>query len=155
MNNTAYKLFGDDASILSDLQFQLFITANLMGVLGTALVSPLLDTLIGAFDVSPAQIGLLMSVFTAPPILMIPVAGALADRYGRKPIIICSLVLFGTAGVAIALTTDFLVVLALRFLQGIGFAGIVPIIVTSIGDLYTGTRRRLRRDCGSQPRDCQ
>lgn len=82
MIDAANTLFGEDASILFDFQFQLFIAANLIGVLGTALVSPLLDTLIGAFDVSTAQIGLLMSVFTVPPILIIPVAGALADRYG-------------------------------------------------------------------------
>lgn len=46
--------------------------------------------------------------------------------------------LFGLAGSAIAFTTDFRLVLALRFLQGIGFAGTNPIVITSIADLYDG-----------------
>jgi MFS family permease len=68
---------------------------------------------------------------------MIPVAGALADRYTRKLVLIAALLLFGLAGAAIGFTTDFGVVLALRVVQGFGFAGLNPIIVTSIGDMYT------------------
>lgn len=42
------------------------------------------------------------------------------------------------SGTALAFTTDFAVVLALRSLQGLGFAGILPVVITSIGDLYDG-----------------
>lgn len=134
------SLFGDDASVLDDRRFQLLLLANLLPPLGTALLSPVLDSLIEPFGTSAANVGLLMSAFTAPPILLIPVAGLLADRYGRKPVIVGSLVLFGAAGSAIASTTDFRVVLGLRLLQGVAFGGLTPVIITSIGDLYAGTR---------------
>ncbi|WP_255197426.1 MFS transporter [Halorarius litoreus] len=132
-------LFGDDAGVLRSRNFQVLVLANAMGPTGLALVSPLLHTLIGPFQASPASIGLLMSAFTAPGILMIPLAGLLSDRYGRKPTIITGLAILGLAGGAITLTTEFRVVLGLRVLQGIGAAAVVPIVISSIGDLYDGT----------------
>lgn len=132
------ELFGKDASVLRDTSFQVLLFANVLGPLGSSLLSPLLDSLIDPFGASEATIALLMSVFTAPAIVMIPLAGVLMDRYGRKPILFVCLPLFSLSGVAIAFTTDFRVALALRFLQGIGFAGINPVIITSIGDLYEG-----------------
>lgn len=133
-------LFGSDAEILHERDFQLLLLANSMPPLGSGLLAPILDTLIDPFGASAANIGLLISFYTAPAILMIPLAGVLADRYGRKPILLAALVLFGIAGTAIAFTTDFRIALLLRAFQGIAFAGLVPIIITSIGDLFAANR---------------
>ncbi|WP_340100481.1 MFS transporter [Salinibaculum salinum] len=130
-------LFGDEAPILRETNFQFLLLATLLPVLGTALVSPVLDSLIGPLGASTATIGWMISVFTAPAIVMIPLAGILADRYDRKAILVPSITLFGLSGVGIAFTTDFRLVLVLRLLQGVGFAGINPIIITILGDLYT------------------
>lgn len=138
---TAFRwVLGDDADILDDGQFLLLLLMNVVAPLGTALLSPILDSLVDPFGTSAANIGLMISTFTAPAIVMIPVAGVIADRYGRRPPLVFGLLCFGTAGTAIALTTDFRVALALRLLQGIGFAALSPVVITSIGDLYTGTR---------------
>ena len=134
------SLLGDDAAVLSDRNFQLLLLSNVPPVIGTALLSPVLGSLVGPFGTTQTDVGLLISVFTAPGILIVPVAGALADRYGRKPVLVAALVLFGLAGTAIAFTTDFRVALGLRLLQGVGFAGILPTLITSIGDFYTGSR---------------
>lgn len=133
------SLFGDDAEILRDRDFQTLLLANVLPPLGGALLSPILDSLIDPFGTSTADIGLMMSVFTAPAILVIPIAGALSDRYGRKPILITALVVFGLAGSAIAFTTEYRVVLLLRLFQGAAFGGITPVIITSLGDIYDGT----------------
>ncbi|MDY6819477.1 MAG: MFS transporter [Halobacteriales archaeon] len=130
-------LLGDDASLLGAPNFQLLLLANLLVPLGGPMLSAVLDSLIDPFGASAATIGLMMSMFTAPAIVMIPVAGVLADRYGRKPVLVPSVFLFGAAGAAIGLTTDFRIALGLRLLQGVAFGGINPIIITSIGDLYT------------------
>jgi len=136
---SATTLFVEDAPILRDRSFQLLLLANLTPPLGNALVSPLLDTLVGPLGTSEAEIGLLLTMFTAPSIFLIPLAGMLADRIGRKYVLIGGLLLFGAGGMGIAFTTDFRVVLGLRLLQGVGFAGLTPIIVTSLGDLYRGS----------------
>lgn len=130
------SLFGEEAEILYERDFQALLLANVLGPLGAGVVSPILDSLIDPFAVSAANVGLMISFYTAPPIAIIPIVGALADRYGRKPILVGSLVLFGVAGSAIGFTTDFRVVLLLRLLQGVAFGGITPIIITSIGDIY-------------------
>lgn len=131
-------LFGKDAGVAADTDFQLLLLANVTGPLGIALISPILDTLTGPFGVSATEIGLMVSLMAAPGIVVIPLVGVLSDRYGRKTVLTAGLLLFGTAGVAIAFTTAFRVVLALRLLQGFGFAGIVPVIITSVGDMYEG-----------------
>lgn len=136
--NSAKILFGEDAEVLRDTDFQLLVLTNTIGPLGTIVLSPILGSLIVLFDASASNIGLMISAFTAPSIIGIPLAGNLSDRYGRKPVMVFGALVFGVAGVAIFLTTDFAVALGLRFLQGIGFAGLNPIIVTSIGDLYSG-----------------
>lgn len=132
-------IFGNDGNVLRDPSFQLLLLANLLPPLGTAMLSPVLVSLIEPFGTTNASIGLLVSVFTAPAIVITPLAGAFADRYGRKPTIVGSLLLFGTAGTAITFTTDFRFVLGFRLLQGIAYGGLTPIIITSIGDLYAGT----------------
>jgi MFS family permease len=133
-------LFGDDGDLLYERDFQILVLVNLLAPLGIPLVSPVLSSLTGPFGVSEAAVGLLISAYTAPPVLLIPVVGVLADRFGRKPMMLAGVLLFGIGGTGIAFTTDFRVALALRLLQGVGFAGLTPMVITSIGDLYTGTR---------------
>jgi MFS family permease len=137
---TLEALFGEDATVLQETEFQLLLLATVFPILGTGLVSPVLDSVIGPFGTTAADVGLMVSFMTAPGIVLIPVAGVLADRYGRKPVLVAALLLFGIPGAAIAGTTDFRVVLALRFLQGVGFSGLVPTITTSIGDMYDDAR---------------
>jgi len=133
-------LFGDDADILRERGYQALILTNILPSLGTALLSPILDSLIDPLQTTAGDIGLIISVFTAPAIVIIPVAGALSDRYGRKPILVTSLLLFGLTGTAIAFTTEYRVVLGLRLLQGVAFGGLTPVIITSLGDIYDGDR---------------
>ncbi len=131
-------LFGTDAAVLRDREFQLLLLVNVSPPLGTALVSPLLDTLTGTYGVGEAEVGLMVTAFTAPGVLLIPLMGLLADRYGRKAVMLAGLLLFGAGGTGLAFTTDFTTVLALRFVQGVGFGGLTPVIVASLGDLYEG-----------------
>lgn len=132
--------FGEDHDVLADSNFRIVLLANIAAPLGTALLSPVLDSLRDPFAVSATEIGLLITAFTAPGIVLIPLTGIVADRYGRKPVLVVGLVLFGTAGSAIAGTTDFRIAVGLRFLQGAGLAGITPVLITCIGDMYAGDR---------------
>ncbi|MFB6123361.1 MAG: MFS transporter [Haloferacaceae archaeon] len=134
------SLLGEDADILREWDFRAMLAANLLAPLGIPLVSPLLNSLAGPFGVSTTRVGLLISAYTAPPIFLIPVVGVLADRYGRKPLLLTGILLFGIGGTSIAFTSEFGVAVVLRFLQGVGFAGLTPIVITSLGDLYDGSR---------------
>lgn len=132
------RLFGVHAEMVSDVDFRLLLASSAVAALANALVSPVLGSLTGPFGVTPAEIGLMVTAITAPPVVIIPLLGLLTDRVGRKPVLVAGLCCFGFAGLAITLTTDFRVVLALRVLQGVGFSGIIPVAITTIGDLYVG-----------------
>jgi len=134
------SIAGADSGIVRERPFQLLLLINVLPPLGTALLSPVLGSLVEPLGASTANIGLMMSAFTAPSIVVIPVAGVLSDRYGRRPVLIFGLVWFGLTGTAIAFVSTFAAALALRALQGIGFAALTPIIITSLGDLYAGTK---------------
>ncbi len=131
------RLVGAHGAIFRERDLQVLILAGAVTPLAVSLISPVFEVLIGTFDASPSTIGLLVSAYTAPSLVLIPLGGALSDRYGRKRVMIAGLVLFGAAGAAISLTTTFEIVLGLRALQGVGSAGTTPIVVTAIGDLYS------------------
>lgn len=131
-------LFGEESGVLGDRNFQVLLLASVCSPLGESAISPILDSLSGPFGVSTARIGLLMAAYTAPAIVGIPLVGVVSDRYGRRPVLAAGLVLLGVAGLAIPFTTDFRVALALRAVQGLGYCGIGPVLVTSLGDLYGG-----------------
>ena len=133
---TIEALFGDDAAVLRRFEFQLLLLATVPAALATSIVSPILEALTGPFGVSASTVGLMVTAFFAPAIVVTPVAGSLADRYGRKPLLVVALLLFGAGGVAVATTTDFRLVLVYRLLQGVGSGVLLPVLVTAIGDLY-------------------
>ena len=134
------SIAGADSGIVRERPFQLLLLINVLPPLGTALLSPVLGSLVEPLGASTANIGLMMSAFTAPSIVVIPIAGVISDRYGRRPVLLFGLVWFGLTGTAIAFVSTFAAALALRALQGIGFAALTPIIITSLGDLYAGTK---------------
>ncbi len=134
------SFFGENATIIHERNFQLILIVAVLPVLGTTMLSPILDSLITPLDTTAARIGLVISVFSAPAIFLSPFAGVLADRVGRKPILVSTILLFGVSGIAIAFTSEFSVVLGLRLLQGIGIAGIRPTVTTVIGDIFAESR---------------
>ena len=127
--------------VYKDHNLHVIFGITLMAVLGTSSITPAFPEIRDALGISSGQVGLLITVFTLPGILLTPVAGVLSDRYGRRKVLVPSLLLFGIAGVVCALATDFGLLLALRTLQGVGAAALGAINVTMIGDLYSGQRR--------------
>lgn len=133
-------VIGEDGELVYDRQFQVLLLASICSPLGSSVVSPLLDSLAGVYGVPETQIGLLMAVFTAPSVVFIPVVGLVSDRYGRKPVLTAGLLLFGLGGLGLGVTTDFRLALAARAVQGVGYTGIAPILIASVGDQYSGAR---------------
>ncbi|WP_332888324.1 multidrug effflux MFS transporter [Caulobacter endophyticus] len=66
--------------------------------------------------------------------------GSLADRYGRKPVLLTGLVLYVLFSLACALTTSFEMLLAARALTGVGAAATRVLSVSIVRDCYSGRR---------------
>ncbi|WP_379198366.1 MFS transporter [Paenibacillus sp. GCM10012306] len=91
---------------------------------------------------------MIITIYGLVAILMIPVAGYLSDCFGRKIVILPSLLLAAIGGAVCVADAWFLtgvnaywVILRGRFLQGIGAAGSFPIVLPFIGDLFKDERQ--------------
>ena len=123
-----------------DPNLQIVFAATLVNVLGITGIAPALPDIMRDLGVSPDAIGLLTAVYSLPGVAFIPLSGVIADRVGRKKLLVPSLLLFGLAGTACAFAPDYGLLLGLRFLQGIGGAPLFTLCLTLISDLYAGER---------------
>lgn len=127
--------------VVRDSNLQLLFGATLVSVLGVSGVAPAFPKIVRALGISPQEVGWLITAYTVPGIVLTPLLGALADRIGRKPVLVVALVVFAGAGTFCALVRDFETLLALRVVQGVGSAPIVALNVAIIGDLFDGPAR--------------
>ncbi len=88
---------------------------------------------------SPQSVGLAIGIYgLVQGVLMIPL-GKLSDRYGRKPIMVCGLILFAAGAAIAALSTHIYGVIAGRALQGAG--AIAGVVLALAADLTAEQRR--------------
>jgi len=133
-------LFGNQGDVILDPMIQALTLASGLLMLGNIVMSPLLVDLARIYGVSGSRMGLTMTAYNAPTVVLMFLIGVLADRIGRKPLLITGMVLYTISGAIMALVADFSFSLLLRVLQGTGFALSTPIITTIIGDRYHGGR---------------
>jgi MFS family permease len=74
-------------------------------------------------------------------VLTAGVAGWLNDKYGRQPVMLASLLLYGVAGLAALLTTSLWTLLVTRFLLGMAIGGTMTSAMAMIADRYQGDGR--------------
>ncbi|MEW6413202.1 MAG: MFS transporter [Candidatus Zixiibacteriota bacterium] len=141
MANDAGANSGKDRKVYRDTNLQIIFGITLMAVLGVSSITPAFPTIARELNTSAQRVGLLITVFTLPGVVLTPILGVLADRYGRKKIIIPALMLFGIAGGACFFARDFNALLILRFFQGMGGGSLGSINTTLIGDIYEGRQR--------------
>lgn len=129
---------GKARKVYKDHNLHVLFGVTLMAVLGVASITPAFPEIVEAFGITSGQVGLLITFFTVPGIVLTPVLGVLSDRYGRKMILTPALIAFGIAGGLCAFVGDFQLLLLLRFVQGMGAAALGTLNVTVIGDIYSG-----------------
>lgn len=116
-------------------------------VLGNSMLIPVLPDIKNALNLTPIQVSLIITLFSLPAGIIIPLAGFLSDRFNRKSIIIPALIIYGAGGAIAAISAVFLkqhaytAILAGRVLQGLGAAGTAPIAMALCGDLFQGKDR--------------
>jgi putative MFS transporter len=69
------------------------------------------------------------------------VGGYLADRIGRKPVFLMTLLLFGAASFASAFATGFFTMLLFRFLMGLGLGAELPVASTLVNEFAPAEKR--------------
>lgn len=115
-------------------------------VLGNSMLVPVLPKMMKVMHLSLFQAGLIITIFSIPAGIVIPVAGALSDHVGRKVIIVPALMVYGLGGLAAGFFAAFLAhpfpwILAARLVQGIGAGGTYQLAMTVAGDMFAGESR--------------
>ncbi len=118
-------------------------TVTLTGILNNTLVTPAIPDILDDLGEAAASSGLLVAAGSTAGVVVAPVVGILADRYGRRLILTSCLAIFGVFGGLAALAPTFEILLLARFLQGVGSAGLINLAVVLIGDHWSGSERTL------------
>lgn len=130
---------GDGRAVWREPTAYLLMATAMVAPFDVNVVGPALPTIAETFGLSDARTGLIITMFAIPGIFAGPVIGMLADRYGRRRVVIPCLLIYGLAGVGILAVNTFVAVLALRFVQGlVGGSILASLALTVVGDIYDG-----------------
>jgi len=111
-----------------------------LGPVSTDMYLPSLPDIGRLLATDPAHVQLTLSAYLAGFAAGQIIYGPFSDRYGRKPILLLSLVLFGAANLACAAAPDIGVLIAARTLQAMGGSGAIVVARAIVRDLYAGAR---------------
>jgi EmrB/QacA subfamily drug resistance transporter len=94
-----------------------------------------------AFDASQSTVLWIINIYTLSLAALLLPLGAVGDRFGRKPMLVGGLAVFGVASVAAGLAPSAEVMLAARLLGGVGAAMIMPITLAVITSTFPPEER--------------
>ncbi|MCI1890888.1 MAG: MFS transporter [Schleiferilactobacillus harbinensis] len=116
-------------------------TAWLFDAMDVALLSFIMPLLKTEWHLNATQLGLVGAMTSVGMIVGAIVCGRLADTYGRKHVLMGTLILFSLSNLALVFAPNVNWFMAIRFLTGVGLGGELPVAATIIADHYTGVKR--------------
>jgi MFS family permease len=119
-----------DKKIFCTLFFALFST-----ITGVGIVVPLLPVYAHDLGASGLYIALIFSAFSLSRTCFLPFFGKQSDKKGRKPFIIAGLLAYAFISIAFILSETIESLIAIRFVQGIASAMIMPVTQAYVGDI--------------------
>ena len=93
------------------------------------------------FDASQSEVLWFINLYTISLAALLLPLGALGDRWGRKPVLLAGLTLFGVSNLTAGLAESSEVMLASRFLSGVGAAMIMPVTLAVITSTFPEDER--------------
>ena len=118
----------------------LLAALSAIGPLTTDMYLPSLPDIARLLGASTAQTQLTISSYLVGFAVGQIFYGPLADRHGRKPVLIGAMALYCAASLVCALSTSIEMLIAARALQALGGAGGIVLARAIVRDLYSGAR---------------
>ena len=109
-------------------------------VTGVGIVVPLLPIYAHDLGASGIYIGLIFGAFSISRTFLLPYFGRQSDKKGRKPFIVAGLFAYTVVSLVFILSNSVESLIALRFLQGIASAMIMPAVQAYVGDITPSGR---------------
>src|SRR5437868_10801247 len=117
------------------------ILAVIMQALDTTIANVALPYMQGSVSASADQINWVLTSYIVAAAIMTPPSGFLANRFGRKRILMVAVVGFVVASVLCGLAQSLVQIVAFRLLQGFFGAALVPLGQSVLLDIYTVEER--------------
>ncbi|HOQ36086.1 MAG TPA: MFS transporter [Acetivibrio sp.] len=131
----------------SEKKWDLFALASipLIMTLGNSMFIPVLPNIENRLNITKFQSSMIISIYSITSIFLIPIAGFLSDKFGRKKIIIPSLIITGIGGAVSGIGSwlfpnPYWIIIIGRFTQGIGSSGAFPVVIPTVGDMFKDDR---------------
>ncbi|HEX2281700.1 MAG TPA: MFS transporter, partial [Thermomicrobiales bacterium] len=123
---------------------EMLLTLSAMQIiitLGFGMIAPVLPLYARTFGVSTALVGLLITSFGVARLFTNLPAGRLADRIGRRPLILTGPILTGIGAILAGFAPTFWLLVGARFVQGLGSAMSATVSMTVLADISTPETR--------------
>jgi len=133
-----------DAEPVSSLQKRLlFLCFLVIAIDGfdTAIIGFIAPVVRAEWRLAVAQLGPLFASGLFGLMLGAFSVGPLADRYGRKTMLVASMIVFGAASLVSSYSGGLTAMTALRFLTGLGLGGAMPMTITLASEFCPAARR--------------
>jgi DHA1 family tetracycline resistance protein-like MFS transporter len=111
----------------------IFLTV-FVNLVGFGIIIPLLPFYAETFGASPVVIGFLFAAFSLAQLIAAPVLGVLSDRFGRRPVLIFSLIGTAVSFVMLAMAQSLAMLFAARIIDGLS-GGNITIARAYIADV--------------------
>lgn len=115
--------------------------ATFMIQLDVTIVNVALPSIQHSLRTTPGGLEWVISAYALALAALIPVGGALGDRYGRKRIFLIGLVVFALGSMACALSGSDTMLIGFRVLQGAGGAAMLALTLSIITETFPGETR--------------
>jgi MFS family permease len=116
------------------------ILAGFCAFLNLYATQPLLPLLASYFHRSHADVTLTVTAGTAAVAIAAPFAGQVADRIGRKRVIVASALMLGLTALPAAMAGSLAILIFWRFVQGLATPGVFAITIAYINDEWPAGR---------------
>ena len=117
------------------------ILAVIMQALDTTIANVALPYIQGSVSASADQINWVLTSYIVAAAIMTPPSGFLANRFGRKRVLMAAVVGFVVASVLCGIAQSLVQIVAFRLLQGFFGAALVPLGQSVLLDIYTVEER--------------
>lgn len=101
--------------------------ALFMEILDATIIAPAIPAIAKDFEVAAVDVNVAISAYLLTVAVLIPASGWIADRFGIRPVFITAIAIFTVASVGCALAGSLSMLVAMRVLQGVGGAMMVPV----------------------------
>ena len=124
------------------LKMRLIIcTAWFFDAFDSIAIAYVLPAIIGLWHLNPQQIGLLIGVGFAGQLVGAIGFGWLAERWGRRLCMLITLLIFSLGALACAAANSYEQLRVLRFIQGIGLGGEIPLMAAYLNEFAHAENR--------------